>query len=132
MKWSARNRRCFIQVNNRETSNTGWRVHIVLVLLQTITLPSKWYLPPHLERQGLRALCLFAQSMYIQYLDYHSVCPLVGIVTLPTPLSTVSVPLPPEWGVGAHSPAGEGLGESQFRRLEKKPSTLPTQWLVSI
>jgi hypothetical protein len=29
-------------------------------------------------------------------------------------------------GGGAHSPAGEGLGESQFRRLEKKLSTLPT------
>ncbi len=25
---------------------------------------------------------------------------------------------------GTHSPAGEGLGESQFRRLEKKLSTL--------
>jgi hypothetical protein len=31
-------------------------------------------------------------------------------------------------GGGAHSPAGEGLGESQFRRLEKKFSTLPTLW----
>jgi hypothetical protein len=41
------------------------------------------------------------------------------------PLSPASVPLPPEPG-GAHSPAGEGLGESQFRRLEKKLSTLPT------
>ncbi len=29
---------------------------------------------------------------------------------------------------GAHSPAGEGLVESQFRRLEKKLSTLPTLW----
>jgi hypothetical protein len=29
-------------------------------------------------------------------------------------------------GGGAHSPAGERLGESQFRRLEKKLSTLPT------
>ncbi len=38
-----------------------------------------------------------------------SVCPLVGIGTLPTPLSPASVP-----------PAGEGLGESQLRRLEKK------------
>jgi hypothetical protein len=28
----------------------------------------------------------------------------------------------------AHSPAGEGLGESQFRRLEKKLRSLPTQW----
>jgi hypothetical protein len=39
---------------------------------------------------------------------------------------------PPPWnrggggGGGSHSPAGEGLGESQFRRLEKKLSTLPT------
>ncbi len=31
-------------------------------------------------------------------------------------------------GEGAHSPAGEGLGESQFRRLERKLSTLPTLW----
>jgi hypothetical protein len=27
-------------------------------------------------------------------------------------------------GGGAHSPAGEGLGKSQFRRLEKNLSTL--------
>ncbi len=36
---------------------------------------------------------------------------------------------PPELkGGGAHSPTGAGLGESQFRRLEKKLSTLPTLW----
>ncbi len=29
------------------------------------------------------------------------------------------MPLPPRTGGGAHSPAGEGLGESQFRRREK-------------
>ncbi len=60
--------------------------------------------------------------VYIHFTEYHRVCPLVGIVTLPvpTPLSPTSVPLPPEpMGKGAHSPAGEGLGESQFRRLEK-------------
>jgi hypothetical protein len=37
------------------------------------------------------------------YKDYHSVCSLVGIGTLPTPLSPASVPLPPEpgeWGGG--------------------------------
>jgi hypothetical protein len=28
-------------------------------------------------------------------------------------------------GEGAHSPGGEGLGESQFRQLVKKLSTLP-------
>ncbi len=42
-------------------------------------------------------------------MEYHSVCPLVGIGTIPTPLSPAIVPLPPERG-GAHSPAGEGLG----------------------
>jgi hypothetical protein len=30
--------------------------------------------------------------------EYHSVCPLVGMGTLPTPLSPASVPLPPERG----------------------------------
>ncbi len=58
----------------------------------------------------------------------HSEYPLAGIGTLPPPLSPASVPLPPELrgGGGAHSPAGKGWGESQFRRLEKKLSTLPT------
>jgi hypothetical protein len=32
--------------------------------------------------------------------EYHSVCTLVGIGTLPTPLSPASVPLPPEPGRG--------------------------------
>jgi hypothetical protein len=51
-----------------------------------------------------------------------------GIGTLLFPLSSASVSLPPEpnGGGGADSLAGEGLGESQFRRLEKKLSTLPT------
>jgi hypothetical protein len=29
-------------------------------------------------------------------------------------------------GGGAHSPAAKGVGELQFRRLEKRLSTLPT------
>jgi hypothetical protein len=62
------------------------------------------------------------------YKEYHSVCPLVGIGTLPPPLSPASMPLPPEPKGGAHSPAGKGLGESQFRRLGEKLSTLPTLW----
>jgi hypothetical protein len=62
------------------------------------------------------------------YKEYQSVCPLLGIGTLPIPLSAASLPLPPE-PEGAHSPAGEGLGESQFPRLEKKLSTLPTLWI---
>ncbi len=46
--------------------------------------------------------------MYI-YKEYHSVCPLVGIDTLPTPLSPASVPLPPEPGGGALA-CGWGVG----------------------
>jgi hypothetical protein len=67
-----------------------------------------------------------------QYKENHSVCPLVGIGTLPTPLSAASVPLLPELGGGGggHLLAGEGLGESQFQRMEKKPSTLPTLWIT--
>jgi hypothetical protein len=57
------------------------------------------------------------------YREYHSV-PLVGIGTFPTPLSPASMPLTPEPGTGAQSPAGEELGESQFRRLDKKLRTL--------
>ncbi len=42
------------------------------------------------------------------------------------PLSRQRVcPSPQNRGGGAHSPAGEGLGESHCRRLEKKLSTLP-------
>jgi len=59
-------------------------------------------------------------------IEYHSGCPLVGIGTLPPPLSPASVPLPRNQRGRADSPAGEGLGESQFRRLEEKLSTLPT------
>jgi hypothetical protein len=36
---------------------------------------------------------------------------------------------PPDQRVGgAHSPAAKGVGEFQFRRLEKKFRTLPTLW----
>ncbi len=54
--------------------------------------------------------------------------PLAGIGTLLPPLSPASVPLPPEpkGEGGARWRAGEGLGESQIQRLEKKLSTLPT------
>jgi hypothetical protein len=43
--------------------------------------------------------------------------PLVGIVTLPTPFSPASVPLPPETGGRGHTSLRVGgWGESQFRR----------------
>ncbi len=46
------------------------------------------------------------------YKEYHSVCPLVGIGTLPTPLSPASVPLLPEpRGGGGHTRLrGRGWG----------------------
>ncbi len=58
------------------------------------------------------------------YTEYHSVCPLVGIGTLKTLSRKRRCPSSPE-------PKGEGhtrlrMRESQFRRLEKKLSTLPT------
>ncbi len=45
----------------------------------------------------------------------------------PSPASKCALPPPPHQRVaGAHWPAAVGVGESQFRRLEKKLSTLPT------
>ena len=56
-------------------------------------------------------------TVTVIYIQYHSVCPLVGIWTPPPP----------------HLFAGEGVGVSHFRWLEKKLSTLPTlcSWPVS-
>ncbi len=48
----------------------------------------------------------------------------------PTPLAESECALPPGIKGGrAHSPAAQGVGESQFLRLEKKLSTLPTLWV---
>ncbi len=44
----------------------------------------------------------------------------------PLPQATVYPPWTKGGGNILYSPAGEGVGESQFRRLEKKPSTLST------
>jgi hypothetical protein len=51
------------------------------------------------------------------YKEYHSVCPLVGIGTLPPPLSPASVSLTPEPGGGGGGTLTEGerLGEFLFR-----------------
>ncbi len=47
-----------------------------------------------------------------KYIEYHSVCPLVGIETLTTPLSPASVPLPPEQGGWGHTHLRvRGLGD---------------------
>jgi hypothetical protein len=61
------------------------------------------------------------QSIYIYRVPQCTVCPLVGIGSPNPSLASECAPPPlyQKWG-GRHSPAGEGLGESQFRRLEKK------------
>ncbi len=66
---------------------------------------------------------MIVQSTKYVYMKIEEYGPLVGIVTLPTLFSPVSVQC-----TVRTSPAGEGLGESQFRRLEIKLSTLPTLW----
>ncbi len=76
---------------------------------------------------------LSAQSTYIYSVPQCTYVPLIRGMSprrnwdSPTP-SLASECAPPH-GTLAHSPAGEGLGESLFRRLEKNPSTLPTLWL---
>jgi hypothetical protein len=82
------------------------------------------------ESAGIQAFVGRGHKVHI-YKEYHSVCPLVGIGTLPpTPsLASECAPPPGTKGGGAHTRAGEGLGESQFQRLEEKLSTLPTLWL---
>ncbi len=51
----------------------------------------------------------------------------------PNPSPALECALPP-WtkGWGAHSPAAKGVGESQFRRPEKKLSTRPSPWWMGI
>ncbi len=44
------------------------------------------------------------------------------------PSPAIVCALPPDRG-GDHSLAAKGVGESQFRRLEKKLSALPTLWI---
>jgi hypothetical protein len=66
------------------------------------------------------------QSTYTAYKEYHSVRPLVGIGTLPTPLSPASAPLSPE-PKGERTLAcglGVGVGAVPIPRLEKKLITL--------
>ncbi len=60
------------------------------------------------------------------FTEYHSVCPLVGIGTLPPPLSPASVPLHPEPKGGSILACGWGVGGVSIPTTGEKLSTLPT------
>jgi hypothetical protein len=78
--------------------------------------------------------CALPQSTRLQetgkntkYLEYHSVCPFVCIGT-PHPLSRKRVcPSPRNQDGGGHT--GRRVRGFQFRRLEKKLSTLSSLWV---
>ncbi len=81
------------------------------------------------------SLVIFVTTQYV-YIKSTTVYVPSSEYWLSQPLSRQRVcPSPQNRGGGdAHSPAGEGLGESQFWRLEKKLCTLPTLclWLYLI
>ncbi len=74
----------------------------------------------------------------LTYMEHHSVCPLVGIVTPPTPLPKASVPFPPppprtkEWGGGGYTRLrlrGWGSPNSDdWRKSLTLLLLLPTLW----
>jgi hypothetical protein len=96
--------------------------------------------PPSEVRRAITPIfvAFTLQSRYI-YRVPQSMSPRrnCGIGTLPSPLSPASVPgAPPpgtkEGGGLTHWREGGGGGESQFLRLEKKLSTLPTLCFICL
>ncbi len=69
-------------------------------------------------------ICMFFDhplSMFLEppFFFYHSVCPLVGIGTHPTPLLPASVPLPPEpggWNTRVRVRSLESPNSDDFRK----------------
>jgi hypothetical protein len=71
-------------------------------------------------RKNFTKLCISLAHKVRIYKEYHSVYVPSLELGLSHPHSRQrDAPPPRTKGRGAHSPAGEGLGESQFRRLEK-------------
>jgi hypothetical protein len=87
-----------------------------LLLFAHQSAKSKW-----LQSADWPTLLEYCSIKVHKYKEYHSVCPLVGL-GLSHPLSRQRA-CPSlrnqRGGGGVHSPAGEGLRESQFLRLEK-------------
>ncbi len=71
-----------------------------------------------IKKQRLRRLRRSTKYVRI-YEEYHSVCILVGIGTLPTSPSPASVPLPPVPGGGATHLRVRGWGSSNSDDLRK-------------
>jgi hypothetical protein len=99
--------------------------------LKTLLKQFQWQ-PPIPFSKTFFSLCLAGRGLalvivrHTVLLEYHSVSPRVEIGTFPTPSPASDYAPPPGTKGGTHSSAGEGLGESQFQRLEKKHSTLST------
>jgi hypothetical protein len=93
-------------------------------------VPASWDTPTPKKTEFIEAIqgimsfqksvLLWIERLYLNHkVLIYIKSPLIGIGTPPTPLPHASVSSPRAKGWRAHSPAGEGLGESQFRRLEK-------------
>jgi hypothetical protein len=79
---------------------SAWEVIILPVLLSEADVWTREYIQGRDEIEGsVSSLSAGAYTHKVRiYEEYHSVCPLVGIGTLPTPLLPASVSLPPETG----------------------------------
>jgi hypothetical protein len=72
----------------------------------SVTLAFAWMYKINIYRNIFIVFGFLADTFHHKvhtYIEYHSVCPLVGIGTLPPPLSPASVPLPPEPKGGGHN-----------------------------
>jgi hypothetical protein len=117
---------CWVRWCCRRWSGCWWRRPATSSPYTPAPTPGQTSPPSPTQVRCLLQRILTTKYLYI-YTEYHSECPLVGIGTPPTPLPQASVPPPePKGGVGGHTRLRVGGGESQFRRLEKKLSTLPT------
>jgi hypothetical protein len=105
---------------HRPAARAGVIIVLKPIRQMTLLFPSKSKLKKaggmpddRLLKKQVGGLRLFTSPLPLsvsaaQCCGYHSVCPFVGIGTLPNPLSPASVPLPPE-------PGGVGLTRLRLR-----------------
>ncbi len=109
---------CLFEFEFSGNSKTRFEQAIIFraIVLERVLSKTRYHISPYLK----------SQSMYV-YMKSTTVYVPSSELVLSQPLSRQRV-CPSTRGGGAHSPEGEGFGESQFRRLEKKLSILPTLW----